>query len=129
MANQATFEKTTFSVGDSVAVQHRVKESGKERLQTYTGVVIAIGGHGVNKSFTVRKIASGGIGVERIWPLFSPSIAKIQVKKRGKVKRAKLYYLRKRAGKEALQVKKLTGKRRQTIGAKTKLGKTGRETG
>lgn len=112
MANQATFGRTEFSVGDTVAVHHKFKEANKERAQAFTGIVIAIRGHEPNKSFTVRKIASGGIGVERIWPLFCPSISKIVVKKKGKVRRAKLYYLRERVGKEALKVREVDKKKK-----------------
>ncbi len=110
MANQAEFRETKFSVGDTVDVHHKVKEGKKERSQTFTGVVIAIKGHPPNKSFTVRKIAVGSIGVERIWPLACPSISKIEVKRKGKVKRAKLYYLRQRKGKLALKIKELRPK-------------------
>lgn len=104
MANQAKFGETTFSVGDTVIVSQKIIEGGKTRTQPFEGIVIAIKGRGENKTFTVRKIATGGIGVERIWPLNSPWITKIQVKKKGKVRRAKLYYLRKRVGKLAKKV-------------------------
>jgi large subunit ribosomal protein L19 len=97
MANIAEWQNTKFQVGDTIRVHLKIKEEGKIRTQVFEGVVIAIKGRGENKSFTVRKMASGGIGVERIWPLISPWIKKIVVKKRGKVRRAKLYYLRKRA--------------------------------
>ena len=105
MANQAKFGETTFSVGDTVVVSQKIVEGGKTRIQNFEGIVIAIRGRGENKTFTVRKIAVGGIGVERIWPLNSPWITKITVKKRGKVRRAKLYYLRKKASKKATRVK------------------------
>lgn len=91
-----------FSVGDTIIVHVRIQEGGKERIQIFKGAVIAR--HGKNSSgiatFTVRKISSG-IGVERVFPLHSPSIAKIEVEKRGAVRRAKLYYLRERTGKSA----------------------------
>lgn len=105
MANQAKFQETIFSVGDTVKVYQKIKEAGKTRLQAFQGVVIGIKGKEENKTFTVRRIAAGGIGVERIWPLFSPHISKIQVVRKGKVRRAKLYYLRKRVGKRATKVK------------------------
>ena len=105
MANQAKFGETTFSVGDTVVVSQKIVEGGKTRIQNFEGIVIAIRGRGENKTFTVRKIAVGGIGVERIWPLNSPWITKITVKKRGKVRRAKLYYLRKKTSKKATKVK------------------------
>lgn len=94
MANQAKFDDTVFSVGDKVKVYQKIQEKDKVRLQPFEGIVIAIRGEGENKMFTVRKIATGGIGVERIWPLYSPWIEKIKVVKKGKVRRAKLYYLR-----------------------------------
>lgn len=105
MANQLKINEITFSVGDTLSVQQKIKEGDKTRLQTFEGIVIAIKGRGENKMFTVRKIASAGIGVEGIWPANSPWIKKITVKKKGKVRRAKLYYLRKRVGKKAARVK------------------------
>lgn len=105
MANQAKFGETTFSVGDTVVVSQKIIEGDKTRLQPFEGIVIAIRGREENKTFTVRKVATGGIGVERIWPLASPWITKIKVKKKGKARRAKLYYLRKKVGKKATKVK------------------------
>ncbi|MDX1382678.1 MAG: 50S ribosomal protein L19 [Thermoanaerobaculia bacterium] len=89
-----------FRAGDTVKVHVRVVEGQKERIQVFQGVVIARRGGGTRETFTVRKI-SGGVAVERIFPLHSPSIAKIEVARRGKVRRAKLYYLRDRRGKAA----------------------------
>lgn len=89
-----------FSPGDTVVVQVRVKEGSRERLQAYEGVVIAKRNRGINSAFTVRKI-SHGEGVERIFQTHSPLVADIKVKRRGKVRRAKLYYLRGRTGKAA----------------------------
>ena len=89
-----------FNVGDSVKVHTRVVEGGKERLQIFAGLVIAKRGTGVNAAFTVRKI-SYGEGVERVFPLLSPNVDRVEVLKRGKVRRAKLYYLRDRRGKSA----------------------------
>lgn len=105
MALSAKIGETTFSVGDEVGVYLKILEKKKERTQIFSGIVIGIRGRGENKSFTVRKIASLGIGVERIFPLVSPWIKKIVVKKKGKVRRAKLYYVRKRTGKAATKVK------------------------
>lgn len=89
-----------FAPGDTVVVQVRVKEGGRERLQAYEGVVIARRNRGANSSFTVRKI-SHGEGVERVFPTYSPAVAEIKVKRRGDVRRGKLYFLRERSGKSA----------------------------
>jgi len=89
-----------FAPGDTVVVQVRVKEGERERLQAYEGVVIARRNRGLNSSFTVRKI-SHGEGVERVFQTHSPAVAEIKVKRRGDVRRAKLYYLRDRSGKSA----------------------------
>ena len=89
-----------FQVGDTVRVMVRVVEGSKERDQAFQGVVIKQKGGGAGESFTVRKISSG-IGVERVFPLHSPNIKSVQVMKRGKVRRAKLYYLRSLVGKAA----------------------------
>ncbi|MCM1369734.1 MAG: 50S ribosomal protein L19 [Candidatus Amulumruptor caecigallinarius] len=93
-------EFDNFGPGDTVTVAYRIKEGNKERIQQYRGVVIKISGAGDKKRFTVRKI-SDGIGVERIFPMESPFIESITVNKLGKVRRAKLYYLRKLTGKKA----------------------------
>ena len=89
-----------FTHGDTVKVWVKVREGEKERLQAYEGVVIARTGSGLNESFTVRKI-SYGEGVERVFPVLSPNVDRVEVLKRGKVRRAKLYYLRDRRGKSA----------------------------
>ena len=89
-----------FRAGDRVAVEVRVVEGNRTRVQTFEGDVIALSGSGINRTFTVRKI-SEGVGVERIFPFHSPSIAKIKVVRRGKVRRAKLYYLRELRGRAA----------------------------
>ena len=89
-----------FRPGDTVRVNVRIKEGERERVQAYEGVCIARGGQGVDESFTVRKI-SFGEGVERVFPVLSPMIDSIEVKRRGVVRRAKLYYLRDRRGKSA----------------------------
>ena len=89
-----------FSPGDTVVVQVRVREGNRERLQAFEGVVIAKRNRGINSAFTVRKI-SHGEGVERVFQTHSPLIAEIKVKRRGRVRRAKLYYLRSRRGKSA----------------------------
>ena len=91
---------TPFNVGDTVKVYVKVIEGDKERLQAYEGVVIAKKNHGINETFTVRRV-SYGIGVERTFPIHSPKIAKVEVVRPGKVRRAKLYYQRTRVGKAA----------------------------
>lgn len=97
-----------FNVGDTVKVHTRVIEGEKERIQIYAGIVIGRKGTGVNENFTVRRV-SYGEGVERVFPLHSPRIAKIEVEKKGAVRRARLNYLRKRKGKSATNVKEKTG--------------------
>ncbi len=99
-AEQMNKEIPEFSPGDTVVVQVRVKEGERERLQAYEGVVIAKKNRGLNSSFTVRKI-SYGEGVERVFQTYSKSVAEIQVKRRGDVRRAKLYYMRGLQGKAA----------------------------
>jgi large subunit ribosomal protein L19 len=104
--NKEQYDKLTakahpeFTHGDTVKVWVKIREGDKERLQAYEGVVIARSGAGIMESFTVRKI-SYGEGVERVFPVLSPNIDRIEVVKRGKVRRAKLYYLRDRRGKSA----------------------------
>lgn len=89
-----------FAIGDTVKIQVRIREGGKERLQAYTGTVIGRKGHGATETFTVRRIAHG-VGVERVFPLCSPNIASIEVENSGQTRRAKLHFLRERAGKGA----------------------------
>jgi len=98
-----------FAPGDTVVVQVKVKEGTRERLQAYEGVVIAKRNRGLNSSFIVRKISSGE-GVERTFQTYSPLVAAIEIKRRGDVRRAKLYYLRERSGKSARIKEKLTRK-------------------
>ncbi|MBO7160990.1 MAG: 50S ribosomal protein L19 [Paludibacteraceae bacterium] len=93
-------EMPTFKSGDTVTVSYKIIEGNKERIQQYRGVVIKIAGHGNKKRFTVRKI-SENVGVERIFPFDSPFIEKVEVNKIGRVRRAKLYYLRALTGKKA----------------------------
>ena len=116
-----------FAPGDTVVVSVRVKEGNKERLQAYEGVVIAKRNRGLHSAFTVRKISSGE-GVERVFQTHSPAIAEIKVKRRGDVRRAKLYYLRGRTGKaarikEKIAPAKTTG-RGKSAGKKNKSGKS-----
>ncbi len=107
---QMNREVPEFGPGDTVVVQVKVKEGNRERLQAFEGVVIAKRNRGLNSAFTVRKI-SHGTGVERVFQTYSPLIESIQVKRRGKVRRAKLYYLREREGKAARIKEKLNVKR------------------
>ncbi len=99
--DQVKEELSEFNPGDTVDVHYRVVEGDKERIQVFTGTVISRRGSDLSASFTVRKIGSGGIGVERIFPLHSPFISDIKIKKRASVRRAKLYFLRGLKGKAA----------------------------
>src|SRR5947209_9857936 len=98
-----------FNVGDSVRVHTKVVEGDKERIQVFVGVVIGMRGRGLNSTFTVRRI-SYGEGVERVFPLHSPRVEKVEVERQGDVRRAKLTYLRKRLGKGATLVKEKEGR-------------------
>jgi large subunit ribosomal protein L19 len=100
LPDQKRSDLPQFSPGDHIRVHVRVIEGEKERIQPFEGDVISVRGSGLNKTFTVRKIASG-VGVERIFPLYSPKIAKVEMVKEGNVRRAKLYYLRNLSGKAA----------------------------
>ena len=102
-----------FNAGDTIKVNVKIVEGDKERIQAFEGLCIARSGGGLNESFTVRKI-SYGEGVERIFPIFSPKIAGITVLKKGKVRRAKLYYLRNRRGKSARIVEKIQVSKKDT---------------
>lgn len=102
--DQFKTEVPNFRVGDSVRVHTRVVEGDKERIQIFGGIVIGRKGRGLNESFTVRRI-SYGEGVERVFPLHSPRIAKVEVEKQGRARRARLNYLRTRKGKEATAVR------------------------
>jgi large subunit ribosomal protein L19 len=97
---------TPFNVGDTIRVHTRIREGERERVQVYSGIVINKQGRGIRETFTVRRI-SYGEGVERVFPLHSPFVQKIEVESRGKVRRAKLYYLRDRVGKTATRVQTL----------------------
>ena len=105
-----------FQPGDTVRVNVKIKEGERERVQAYEGVCIARGGQGINESFTVRKI-SFGEGVERLFPVMSPNIDSIEVKRRGAVRRAKLYYLRDRRGKSARIAERAMGTREEAVEA------------
>ena len=106
-----------FAPGDTVRVNVKVKEGERERIQAFEGVCIARAGGGLNESFTVRKI-SFGEGVERVFPIYSPLVESIKVTRRGKVRRAKLYYLRERRGKSARIAEKVDRRAKKDDGGK-----------
>ena len=105
MAQYLTHNDLKIGVGDTVKVHQEISEGEKTRIQLFEGLVIAIKNRENGKSFTVRKIGAGGIGVEKIYPVNMPQIKKIEVKRKGDVRRAKLYYLRDRVGKSATRIK------------------------
>ena len=106
---QLKSEVPVFSIGDTVRVSNRIKEGNREPVQIFEGVVIKRQGGGSRETFTVRKI-SGGIGVEKTWPLHSPNVESVSVVRAGKVRRAKLHYLRKLSGKKAKVKEQITAK-------------------
>jgi len=108
-SEQLKKDVTAFKVGDTIKVHTRVVEGDKERIQVYAGIVIGRKGAGLNANFTVRRV-SYGEGVERVFPLHSPRIAKIEIERKGDVRRAKLNYLRSRKGKSATTVKERSDK-------------------
>jgi len=107
-------QNTEFKSGDTITVHYKIKEGNKERIQNFRGVVIQRKGTGTTKTFTVRKISSG-IGVERVFPVNSPFIEKIELNKTGKVRRAKIYYLRDLTGKKARIKEKIMNKVEKTV--------------
>jgi large subunit ribosomal protein L19 len=108
-----------FEIGDTVKVHYKIIEGTRERIQIFEGIVIAIDGKGMNKTFTVRKI-SFEIGVERVFPVFSPKIAKIETARKGKIRRAKLYFLRERKGKATkLKERRITVKKQPAQAAQS----------
>jgi len=121
-AEQFRKNPVDFGVGDSVKVHTKVVEGDKERIQVFAGVVIGRRGHGLNSTFTVRRI-SYGEGVERIFPVHSPRVEKVEVERKGAVRRAKLTYLRKRLGKGATLVKEKEGVAEEAPAAKAKASK------
>lgn len=108
MSQYFTYQEQTISSGDTVRVHQEIVEGGNKRTQVFEGIVIAIKGRENNKSFTVRKIGANNIGVEKIFPIMLPSIKKIEVKRHGKTRRSKLYFLRDRKGKQATRIKEKT---------------------
>jgi large subunit ribosomal protein L19 len=122
MALKATHKETRFGIGDQISVLQRIKEGEKIRTQAFEGIVIAIKGHGMGKSFTVRRIGVQKIGIERIFPLQSPLIEKIKVIKKGTrgVKRAKLYFIRNKSLKEIEKIFSKASKRERAKKASPK---------
>src|SRR3989344_2140373 len=124
MANQLTWKDVNFAVGDTVRIHQTFQEGDKTRTQIFEGLVIAIRGHAGLKSFVVRRIATNNVGVEKIFPVETPTITKVEVKKKGSVRRAKLYFLRGRTGKKATKVKGLFIKGvSQKVGPETVVSK------
>jgi len=111
MSQYFEYNNQSISTGDTVRIHQEISEGEKKRVQIFEGIVIAIKNRNEGKSFTVRKIATGGIGVEKIFPANLPSIKKIEVKRKGQVRRSKLYFLRDRIGKAATRIKE-----RSTLG-------------
>lgn len=105
MANHFIFNEQVINVGDTVRLHQQIKEGEKSRVQIFEGIVIAVQNQAASRTFTVRRVAAGGIGVEKIIPVNVPGLIKIQVKTKGDVRRAKLFYLRQRTGKAATRVK------------------------
>jgi large subunit ribosomal protein L19 len=107
MSQFLQYKDQTITTGDTVRVHQEIKDSSddKARVQIFEGIVIAIKNSGAGKSFTVRKMAANGIGVEKIYPILLPSIKTIEVKRKGQTRRSKLYYLRERIGKAATRIK------------------------
>jgi len=102
-AKEENFPK--FRTGDTIRIHYKIIEADKTRIQPFEGIVIAMKGKGDSKTFTLRRIGVDGVGVERIIPLHSPNISKVEIKRRGKVRKSKLYYLRKKKGRAAVRVK------------------------
>lgn len=122
MALTMTFKDTVFGIGDRIKVFQRIKEGEKERSTSFEGIVIAARGEGDNKMFTVRRLGAQNIGIERIFPLASPFLEKVEVLKKGTqgVKRAKLYYIRTKSQKEIDEIYSRAARRSKNVSAKKK---------
>ncbi len=105
MSQYFTYQDQQISIGDTIAVHQEISEGNKKRVQIFEGIVIAIKGMNLGKTFTIRKIASNNIAVEKIFPIALPSIKKITLKRQGAVRRSKLYYLREKIGRSATRIK------------------------
>lgn len=132
MALEVIHKDSPFHVGDAVRVHQRITEDQgpkgeRIRIQFFEGLVISARGHGSNKSFTVRRIGAGGIGIERIFPLNSPLIEKVDVVSKGRVRRAKLYYLREKSAREVADVTKRYSRLRSAQAASEKKVKSKRK--
>lgn len=110
-----TYQNQSYAAGDSIALHQEISEGNKKRIQIFEGIVIAIGGKDAGKTITLRKISSGGVAVEKIFPLSLPSIKKIVSKRQGKVRRAKLYYLRGKVGRSASKVKEKSFSQKKNV--------------
>lgn len=107
----ATHKKGQFKTGDIVRVHQKIQDDNKTRTQIFEGTVIAIGGHGFGKSFTVRRIGASGVGIERIFPLFSPLVERVEVKNPGFVRRSKIYFIRDKSAREIAEITRPRGKK------------------
>jgi len=118
MALQIIVCGTTVHIGDSVIIGQKIREGEKDRIQNFSGVVIAMKGEQSEKTFTVRRIATGAIGVEKIFPIDMPSLVSVKIVKQAAVRRSKLYFLRERIGKAALQLPERKAKQKSALKAK-----------
>ena len=124
MSLKIKHQDTIANIGDTIRVHQEIAEGDSKRIQVFEGIIIAVKNRGQNKTFTVRKIGANNVGVEKIFPLFMPSIKKLEVKRKGKVKRSKLYYLREKQGKAASRIKEKKEFEQKTAPAKSEKNDT-----
>lgn len=124
MSLQTVVCGTTVHIGDSVIIGQKIREGEKDRIQNFSGIVIAMKGEQSEKTFTVRRIAAGAIGVEKIFPIDMPSLVSVKIVKQAAVRRSKLYFLRERTGKAALQLPEKKVKQKPVGKKKIRAGKT-----
>ncbi|MDO5561835.1 MAG: 50S ribosomal protein L19 [bacterium] len=117
MSQYLNYQEQKISVGDTIAVSQEIAEGEKKRTQVFEGILMAVSGSGAGQAITVRKISAHNVAVEKIFPIQLPSIKKIEVKRRGSVRRSKLYYLRDKIGKSATKIKEASVAQRQKINA------------